>query len=521
MTLRRGVIAFCAATLPSVLATVLFLRPTFAHGFGERYDLPLPLSLFVIAGAAAVVLSFLVVAVFLRGNAIHRSYPRYNLLRAPVVGRLLSTPVITAPLQFLSVLLTAYVIIGGLIGTERAALNPAPAALYVGFWVGLSFFTALFGNLWALVNPWKVVWGFAETVTATFAPGQNLSRHLPYPQRWGQWPAVLVFAGFAILETVIAGAAGPRALGWILVGYTLYNFAGMYLFGRDTWLRNAEGFTVVYGFMSRFSITETRVSPSNCADCSTDGRCATEGHDWVDCYERYNLAEPSEREFNLRPFCVGLNRLGDVTPAAVCFVILLLSTVSFDGLSATSEWVIFSTQFLLQFPRNGGYLANLVGVVGLPIVFGILYVATCRAMMTLTGPYTADSPDFGNLARSFVFSLLPIALAYHYAHFLGFLLINGQRFIVLASDPFGWGWDLFGTADAIINIGILSPVFIWYFSISAIVVGHIAGVYLAHVQAVRLFPDRRAALISQVPMLVLMVCYTCASLWIISRPISE
>ena len=166
-------------------------------------------------------------------------------------------------------------------------------------------------------------------------------------------------------------------------------------------------------------------------------------------------------------------------------------------------------------------MANLVGVVGLPIVFGILYVATCRAMMILAGPYTADSPDIGNLARAFVFSLLPIALAYHYAHFLGFLLINGQRFIVLASDPFGWGWDLFGTADAIINIGILSPVFIWYFSISAIVVGHIAGVYLAHVQAVRLFPDRRAALISQVPMLVLMVCYTCASLWIISRPISE
>ena len=61
--------------------------------------------------------------------------------------------------------MTAYVIIGGLFGTERAALNPAPAAIYVAFWVGLSFFTALFGNLWALVNPWKVAWGFAELFT--------------------------------------------------------------------------------------------------------------------------------------------------------------------------------------------------------------------------------------------------------------------------------------------------------------------------------------------------------------------
>ena len=162
-----------------------FVVPAYAHGFGERYDLPLPLSLFVIAGAAVVALSFLVVAVFLRGDATHRDYPRYNLLRAPVLGRLCSSPLIPAPLQFLSVLLTAYVIVGGLFGTERAALNPAPAAIYVAFWVGLSFFTALFGNLWALVNPWKVAWGFAEQFTAAIAPGHTLSRTPPRILRIG------------------------------------------------------------------------------------------------------------------------------------------------------------------------------------------------------------------------------------------------------------------------------------------------------------------------------------------------
>ena len=52
------------------------------------------------------------------------------------------------PLQGISLALTVYVIVGALIGTERAALNPAPAGLYVAFWVGLSFFTAVFGNLW-------------------------------------------------------------------------------------------------------------------------------------------------------------------------------------------------------------------------------------------------------------------------------------------------------------------------------------------------------------------------------------
>ena len=417
--------------------------------------------------------------------------------------------------------MTIYVIVGAFIGSERAALNPAPAAIYVAFWVGLSFFTALFGNLWALVNPWKVAWSFAEWVATLMTPGQTLSRNRPYPRRWGAWPAALAFAGFAILETVVSGAAGPRALGWILVAYSAYNFVGMYQFGRDQWLRNAEGFTLVYGFMARFSVTETRAPASACRSCSSAGGCADGQTDCVDCYECYSAAPPDEREFNLRPFCVGLNRLGNVTPAAVCLALLLLSTVSFDGLSATPEWVFFSTLFLLQFPQNGGYLANLVGAVGLPVVFGLLYLATCQMMRVLAGSSTDQSLGVAALAKSFAFSLLPIALAYHYAHFLGFLLINGQRFIVLASDPLGWGWDLFGTADALINIGILSPVFIWYFSISAIVLGHIAGVYLAHVQAARLYRNRRSALLSQVPMLALMVCYTCASLWIISRPIAE
>ena len=504
--LGMGLAAGLAAAGLVLLAGVVLAPPAWAHGFGERYDLPLPLRFFVIAGAAAVVLSFVVAAAFLRGGGAeqqaHQSYPRYNLLRlAPV--RWAAGPWGLGILRTLSVILTIYVIVGGLIGSERAALNPAPAAVYVAFWVGLSFFTALFGNLWALVNPWSAAWEALEKIGGR---GLRRRRIRPYPAKLGQWPAVAVFLGFAILETVAAEAAGPRALGWILVGYTIYNFVGMYRYGRGVWLRNAEGFTLVYGLMARFSITEARV---------VGMRGAT---DCVDCYECFRRAAPAQREFNLRPPCVGLNRIGTPSVARVGLVILLLATVSFDGLSATPEWLVFSTSLTLLTPDWGGYFANLLGALGLPLAFGALFVITCALMAALSGQ---SPPDAVGLAGRFAFSLLPIALAYHYAHFLGFLFINGQRFIVLASDPFGWGWDLFGTADAVINIGILSPVFIWYFSITAIVVGHIAGVYLAHVQAVRIYRTRRAALLSQLPMLALMVCYTCASLWIISRPIAE
>jgi hypothetical protein len=100
-------------------------------------------------------------------------------------------------------------------------------------------------------------------------------------------------------------------------------------------------------------------------------------------------------------------------------------------------------------------------------------------------------------------------------------LIQGQRIVPLVSDPLGFGWDLFATAGYQPDIGIVGARFAWYTAVTAIVVGHIVAVYVAHVIALREFPDRRRALASQYPMLVLMVSYTMVSLWILAQPIVE
>ena len=45
-------------------------------------------------------------------------------------------------------------------------------------------------------------------------------------------------------------------------------------------------------------------------------------------------------------------------------------------------------------------------------------------------------------------------------------------------------------------------------------IGHVLGVIFAHDRAVRLFP-RRAAVVGQVPLLVLMVALTCLGLFLL------
>ena len=114
-------------------------------------------------------------------------------------------------------------------------------------------------------------------------------------------------------------------------------------------------------------------------------------------------------------------------------------------------------------------------------------------------------------------SLVPIALAYLVAHYFSLFVIYGQYALALASDPFGRGWDLFGTAGNVPNIALLAPNTVWYVQVFSLVVGHIAGLAVAHDRAVALFERRGDALRSQFPMLALMVLYTVGGLWLLSR----
>jgi hypothetical protein len=152
-----------------------------------------------------------------------------------------------------------------------------------------------------------------------------------------------------------------------------------------------------------------------------------------------------------------------------------------------------------------------------PVGFFLVYLFFSKLMASsVDGDISALE-----MARIFSFSLIPIALAYNIAHFITLLLIQGQLIIPLVSDPFGSGWDLFGTVNYSLNISIINARILWFLSVALIVVGHVLAVYLAHRVAVRTFSSRALVLKSQYPMLTLMVVYTVISLWIIAQPIVQ
>ncbi len=506
-------------TLLSILA---FAAPSVhAHAFGQRYDLPIPLSYFMAGAAAAVALSFLVIGIFLKGGSTAYRYPRLNLLAVPVLGRVIASRITLSLARTIAVILLLLIISASFLGSDNPLENFAPTFVWIIWWVGMGYITALFGNLWMLINPWKTLYEWTELLLAR--AGKSMPAPRPYPEGWDSMPALLAFLAFVWLENVYPGSIVPRYLGVLLIIYSFYTIGGMLLYGKHVWLRYGDPFTMLFGIFARFSLTESRVSGSacrdcelNCADASSDASPdASSDKNCIDCYACFERAPAQRRQFNLRPWAAGLVSVGRVSWQDCVFVVLALAAVTFDGLQETENWRGVQS-FGLQLLGVGGIsVVDTLGVVIIPMLFIGIYLLFCIGIRALSGEHAS----LAEVARAYVYSLVPIALAYNMAHFLALLLVQGQLIIPLASDPFGFGWDIFGAAAYRIDPTVVGTRFAWIVSVAAIVIGHIISVYIAHTIAVRRAPAHSLALRGQYPMLALMVFYTAVSLWIIAQPI--
>jgi ABC-type amino acid transport system permease subunit len=91
------------------------------------------------------------------------------------------------------------------------------------------------------------------------------------------------------------------------------------------------------------------------------------------------------------------------------------------------------------------------------------------------------------------------------------LVIVGQQAVIQLSDPLGTGANWLGTGGRAADPLLAGATTTAVIQVSAVVVGHVLGVVLAHDRAVALLP-RRHAVLGQIPLLVLMVAYTVTGL---------
>ena len=363
--------------------------------------------------------------------------------------------------------LFAIVIYAGYAGGGSALDNLAPTFILIDFWVGLVFASVLFGDVFRAFSPWRAI---------------QLPGIRPYPEHWGRYPAALALLGFTWVELVSGWGEVPGDLTTAAVVYTVYTLAMQALFGTEAWTRNGEAFAVYFNLFSRMSVWETR-----------------------------------DRIVGLRPPLGGLPRL-DPVPGTV---LVRRGDDRHGHVRRVQPGPALERRLGRPRGRAGRDRGARHRAEGRRHRSGCCSASRSSAASTGSGSTararSAATSAPPQLRRAFIHTLVPIAMVYVAAHYLTFLLFEGQATLYLASDPLGRGWDLFGTSSRAIDYTYLSQNATWYLQVAFVVVGHVAALILAHDRALALYRDPKLAVRSQYWMLAVMVGFTSLALWLLAQ----
>lgn len=456
---RRTQLSLAAGLAAVALAGA---APAAAHGIGGRTDLPLPAWQLAWAAGFSVASSFVALGAFwsqprLAAAAVGR---RIADLRAPAF-RLVEVVAKLVGLSLFGVVLWA-----AWRGNVNGAVNIAGDAFLIWFWVGLQVLSFAVGDVWRAFNPYPTIADSAAWLRSRVR-GEELAA-VDDSVEPTLWPAAVAIFAYLWFELAYHSTDSPRAIAVFISVYSVAILGGAAVRGRG-WVRSADGFAVLFSKLAALA----------------------------------PFFRDDEGVLRVRPPLSGLSRLPQA-PGTVPFVLVVLGSTTFDGFTRSSLWLSVGGDQV-------GWARTFASTIGLLVVIGLVgmaYSVAVSAMATITGEEPAA------LSRVFGPTLIPIAAAYAVAHYFSLLVLDGQRIIIRMSDPFGKGWDLFGTADYAIDWTFVSPGTIAWVQTLAIAVGHVLAVAAAHDVAISRW-RHGMAIRSQYPMLGVMVLYTVVGLFLL------
>jgi hypothetical protein len=456
-----------------------------AHASDRGHILLLPTGHYLVGGAAAVALTFLVL-LFVPQQALERPF-RWRLALGTLPDGL------RLPVSALSFAFLVFLVAAGFLGSSDPLTNPLPLMIWAMFWVGLTLAQSAFGDLWRWLDPWYAPWRLLAALT-----GWRVERDV-LPGRLGYWPALVQFFAFAWFELVYPAPDDPLILARAVSIYFAVNLGAMLVLGHEAWSRQGECLSAFLRMVARLGVFEGRIEGG--------GRL------------RLLLCLPGAKLVD-----------APALPASgALFLLLALSSVSFDGLMRTFFWLGLIGINPLEFPGRSAVMVS--SSLGLALAFALLaaaFFAAVAAGEKLAGSKVGDKgggrgrDGMASAGGLLVWSIVPIATAYHVAHYLPSLMVDAQYALAALGDPFRRRPDLFGSPHLHVHAGVLMGAdrvwLIWNLQAGAIVAGHLLAVLVAHVVAFRCHGAAGAATRSQLPLALLMIGYTVLGLWLLAAP---
>lgn len=389
--------------------------------------------------------------------------PRPDLLaRIPVLKPILRSRWFQPALMLITLAGFLIAILSGLFGTPAGSHNFGIIFVWIVWWALLIILIVPFlGRAWCTVCPipapgeWLQRRGIVNRI-----PGKLRTLGLRWPRRLkNMWLQNVGFLGVAVFSALIL--TRPAVTGWVLLGFLVAGMALSVFYEKRVFCRYVCPVGGFIGLYAMVAPTGLRVAdPSVCAghrtkDCVT-GNANGWGCPWMVypgdlqrntycglCVECLKTCPMDNIILAAQPFGSDLlvaqeRKLDEAYKAFIMLgCALLYSAILLGPWGWLKSWANLHT-----LPHWALYAAGFVTVVMalIPGLFWLCVAATRR----LSG----QGGSMRDLFIHYAYALVPLGLAAWIAFSLGFVLVNGSYVLPVISDPFGWGWNLFGTAGA-------------------------------------------------------------------------
>lgn len=463
---------------------------------------------------------------------------RIDLLQNSLLKTLATSRVLRFLVQAVVVVLFFLIIAAGLFGNQNPALNIAPILTWTVWWGGLVILIMFAGKAWCWMCPWDAVAGWMEKLRFWKKTNDGLGLDLKWPKALRNIAlATLLFVGLTWIELGFGVTMKPRVTAWLAIAMLLMAIVSAFLFERKGFCRYACLVGRVSGLYAMFSGVEVRARDRDVCrtchgkECVTGSETAygcptflfpgylTNNTYCIQCGECIQACPEDNLTLNLRPWGEDLVADHRTRSDEAYLALLMLSITGFHGLTMTSNWKKI-TDWLSDSLSASHLIAFSLGMTILmlaPIAVYAVLVWISYRLGRQSAVQTTKPLSYHDYFVKYAYALLPIALFYHLAHNMEHLLMEGPKVAALISDPFGWNWNLFGTArwsiPPLVSLDVL-----WIVQIALVLIGHVYSLWVAQKTSIRLFGDQRSAFRSQLPMLAGMIAFSVFSLWLLKQP---
>lgn len=466
------------------LLLMTFSASTLAHVSEQSIVTLMPADVYTTAGVVAVVATFLLLAVLSArlSGTLYRTLPLIRVKPRPW----LRTATSLCSMLFLFIL-----IVLGSIGPTDPLLNPLPLYFWSIWWIGIIVLHGFLGNLWYYINPWSGMLAVTQRLLSDDALIERKPVETASLNRLGMWPAIIVFLIFALFYLAYPAPDDPFRLAMIVLAYWVWTYIAMCWYGELAWSNRGEFITIMtraYARLAPLGMVEDRVCIG---------------------LPGWQIVRSSPRR--------------NISSSTAIFLLLLLGVGSFDGIKETFLWLSVIGVNPLDLPGRSALIwQTTLGLFVANALLLILFAVCVWLGNNLFARNRLRPVSFGFAFRTLAVSLLPIAFAYHLAHYLTTFLVNSQYALAATSDPFGSGADLLGLGQFDVSTGFLnmreSAEKIWLVQALIVVAGHMVSVLIAHSTALKVYASNRRALLSQIPVASFMIAYTYLGLWLLATP---